>query len=111
MKKVILMGALFLLITGCSKSAPKCSDANTVKSVTELAIQELRKIIPAEDLTVNIEAIRTTGSDDKTGAQFCEGDAVLNSVKSPTVKGSKFPIKFKSELTDKKEHYVSFGFR
>lgn len=111
MKRLILIVMAVFTLSGCSKSAPKCSDAGTVKLASDIVKQEAQKMIPANDMTVKIDNIRTTGSDDKTGAQFCAGEALIDSVSMPAVKGTKLQITFKSELTDKKDQYVTVNFR
>lgn len=107
MKKIILIIAAISLITGCAKPAPKCSDEKTIGSVLQITKEQASKRVPLDDLVIKLEAIRTTGTDDKTGAQSCAGEIVMESKKMGNIPLPKIPITFKSEMTDTKEHYVS----
>ena len=107
MKEIVFMIAATILIIGCAKPAPKCSDEKTVNSVLQITKEQVSKRVPLDDLVIKLEAIRTTGADDKTGAQSCAGEIVMESKKMGNIPLPKIPITFKSELTDTKEHYVS----
>jgi hypothetical protein len=111
MKKLILVALLAMaaITTGCTQSAPGCSDERTVGSVVKIIKDKIglsaQSAEQQQQLKLTIDAIRTVKSDKGTGAQTCEGDLLMTSDKTGQVK---IPIEFKSELTDKKEHYVSY---
>lgn len=84
------------------KAAPKCSDEGTIKTAIDIFRAEALKSLPGLELLVTMDGIRTNGSDDKTGAQFCAGQGSISFPALPQVPGTTFPITFTSVLTDKK---------
>ncbi|MBN2287667.1 MAG: DUF1311 domain-containing protein [Tissierellales bacterium] len=113
--KIILKNIVFFLVMfgvamgfGCSKSAPECSNQQTIEMVKKITRDELvRSGFPREsldELTINLNAIRTRSKDDKTGKQECACDLVITSQEGDFLG----PITYTSELTDKKgEFYVT----
>lgn len=107
MRKAILTAMLLMAVavSGCSKAAPACSDQRTIDLVKQIAQQKLDAKTPGTKAVFGLEAIRTTGKDDKTGTQSCAGDFTIS---LPEINyNDKTGITFTSELTDKNEHYVS----
>lgn len=104
---LLLVAASLLVITGCSKSAPKCSDTETLDLVKKIAMEELEKQVDKEiasRISLGFEAIRTTDANEKTGAQQCAADLIVTGPAG----SNKLPITYKSERTDKAdEFYVS----
>ena len=97
---------ILVLVSGCSNSAPKCSDQKTIDLVLQIAKQELAKKLSQETLDkvgMNLDAIRTTESDEKTGKQKCAAQMIF---KGPGGE-SKADITYASEKTDKGEQYVT----
>lgn len=96
----IIGAALVAVITGCSSSAPKCADQKTIDLVVQIAKQEVAKAAGkdwADKVQFTLSAIRTTGTDDKTGAQKC---AATMLIKTPE-KEDQGDITYVSEKTDK----------
>lgn len=108
--KVILLSLLFFagfFFTGCSSSAPKCSDTETTDLVEQITRQELAKLYGQEasnGFQITLAAIRTTDINDKTGAQTCAADVTLKGADGT----HSAPITYTSELADKgDEFYVT----
>lgn len=110
MKKLILLIAAIMAIaaaSGCTKSAPSCSDPKTVELVKQIARKKIEKSAPGagEKTVIELDSITTTAKDDKTGAQSCKANITF---KIPEVKfESSDSIIYISEYTDNKEHLVS----
>ena len=84
----LVVSAVFLS-AGCSNSAPKCSDKETLDLVKEIAMDTLVEQIGrdfASKVSFAVNAIRTTDVNEKTGAQECaaeleiSGPAGVNSI-------------------------------
>lgn len=112
--KLALIAAAGLLVTGCGTKAPECSEQQVqdlvIKIVKDKMLEQMNNIYPmgipdqikanTENLKLTLEAIRTTASDEKTGAQQCAAD--LNAP------NGKIPLTYTVELTSKKgEFYVT----
>lgn len=105
--------SLLAIISACSTSAPKCADQKTIDLVLKIAQQEFDKKVGsqirkeiADKFSMALGAIRTTGAEEKTGAQACAAELIL---KNPMGE-DKLNITYKSEKTDNGEHYVTvFG--
>lgn len=100
---MIIVGAL----SGCSDTAPKCSDSETQDLVIEISKEELAKQAGkqvADSVTLKLSAIRTTDYNEKTGSQQCVADLELKGQG-----GTKsIEITYKTELTDDgDEFYVT----
>ncbi|MDO8444622.1 MAG: hypothetical protein Q7T53_00715 [Deltaproteobacteria bacterium] len=100
------------ILGGCSNAAPKCGDQQTVDTVIEIAGKEIAKQVGQEassQITLSVNAIRTTDFNKKTGAQSCAAQLVM---KGPNGEVP-IDITYTSEKTDKSgEVYVSvFGLK
>lgn len=110
MKKLISLVAAIVAIaavSGCTKSAPSCSDPKTVELVKQIARKKLDSRTPgaSEKTTIELDSITTTAKDDKTGAQSCKANITF---KIPEMKfETSDSIIYISEYTDNKEHLVS----
>lgn len=90
-----------LAISGCSNTVPACSDTVTVDLVKEIADREMaRQFGPnvASLFSYSVEAIRTTWTDEQTGAHECA--AQLTMTASNTGQTDEGPITYTVELTD-----------
>jgi len=104
MEKIIGLAvaiSLMAFLSACSNAAPLCSDEKTVNLVKEIALTKIP--IEKDKVVLTLESIRTTDTNKQTGKQSCAGDLI---VKTPDA-GFKFPLTYTSEVTDKKEHYVT----
>jgi hypothetical protein len=70
-----------LLLSGCSRSVPKCSDKETIKIVKQLLTDTIYEASPLlnavkEKLHIDfrLDAIRTKSTDKETGAHECAAD-------------------------------------
>ncbi|MBQ0753273.1 MAG: hypothetical protein KBT87_11140 [Gammaproteobacteria bacterium] len=110
MKKLTLSAiSLTALIAGCSATAPKCGDQETidlVKQILERNISSELGASMASTVTYDLTAIRTTRTDDQTGSHRCAAHLDLTaSTIGVTREG---PITYTVELTDKPgEFYVN----
>lgn len=99
--------ALLLWLSACSSSAPRCSDEETKELVKQIVVEELQKGLPSDavaKIEISVDAIRTTDTDEKTGAHSCA--AQLN-LKGPGG-AQKHDITYTSEKTDDgDEFYVT----
>ena len=90
-----------LLLAGCSKSAPECSDDQTKDLVLEIASNELVRQSGQEvrDLhTLSLSAIRTTDFKESTGAQTCAAELAITRIDDG--KSSSLSITYTVELAD-----------
>ena len=112
MKKInLLIGLVFIgIFSGCTDTAPKCSDDETQKLVIEISkkelIQQAGKSV-SDAITLTLSAIRTTDFNEKTGSQECAAQLDITGSEG----SDSLDITYKSELTDKgDEFYVTvFG--
>ena len=97
------------ILAGCSSSVPKCSDDETKGVVLEIVTEEMTNQIGAElsgKLKYALSAIRTTKSNEQTGAHECAAE--LNIIGPSETKP--FPITYTVENTDDGNFYVNvFG--
>lgn len=105
---VVLIGGL--LLAACSNSAPKCADKPTIDLVLQIAREEIVRQLGqpmVNQLEMRLDAIRTTASDSKTGAQQCAAQLIF---KGPAGE-SKSDITYKSERTDQdgRQYVTVFG--
>jgi hypothetical protein len=103
---VVMVGFL----NGCSQSVPTCSDTETTNLVLEIANNKVAEIYGPEaaaKIKLGIEAIRTTDTHDKTGANTCAANMSMLKETGQT----SFPITYTVEMTDNgEEFYVNvFG--
>lgn len=94
------------LVSACSNNVPKCSDPEAADLVLEITLDEIANSYGqarADELSLSLDAIRTTDENDKTGAFDCA--AVIDNGE-----GTEFPITYTVEVTDDKRTYVTvFG--
>lgn len=102
---VVLLSGIAAFAAGCSDPAPKCSDQRTIDLVFDITKQELRKTLPKEvidSITLNLNAIRTTAVDEKTGAQSCAAQLMIKGPRGEAPSD----ITYKSEKTDKDNRQI-----
>lgn len=98
------------ILSGCSQSVPACSDAEATDLVLEISNNKLVETYGAEyasKIKFGIDAIRTTDTHDKTGANTCAANISMTGENGQT----SFPITYTVEMTDNgEEFYVNvFG--
>lgn len=101
----VVLAALGLM-SACSNNVPSCSDSQATDLVIEITKDEIASQYGqtrANELTLTLDAIRTTDENEKTGAFDCAADLHSN-------EGSQFPITYTVETTDDGRVYVTvFG--
>jgi len=113
MKKIVLpLMVISLSVSGCSQTAPKCSDEETTNLVKEIADREMTNQLGVEAaklFSYTVGAIRTTATNEQTGAHECA--AQLGFTASSTGQTEEIPITYTVEVTDDgEEFYVNvFG--
>ncbi|MFD1007019.1 hypothetical protein [Oceanisphaera ostreae] len=111
MKGILLISCVGILlsISGCSQTVPKCGDTETVDLVKEIADSEMVSQLGSEAaklFTYSVDAIRTTSTNEQTGAHECSAD--LDVTAKNNNKTSRLPITYTVEITDSGEHlYVN----
>ncbi len=110
MKKIIVPLILSALaVSGCSQSVPKCGDDEVIVLVKQIADEEMHSQLGAELAKLfayDVDAIRTTATNDKTGAHECAAE--LSITASNTGQTNKVAITYTVEMTDNgKEFYVN----
>lgn len=100
---VIAFTFLAFIFTGCSNSAPKCSDDSTVDLVKDIVRGQLAKTITygkkeASQVELIIDAIRTTDVNEETGCQNCAAQLIIKNTKGISSKPLDFT--YISEKTD-----------
>jgi hypothetical protein len=112
MKLGLIITSVFVgsILVGCSDSVPMCSDTETTNLVSEIANDKLVETYGKEyasKIKLGIEAIRTTDTNEKTGANTCAADMSMSGGNGQT----SFPITYTVEVTDNgDEFYVNvFG--
>lgn len=116
MKKILyttLLSASSLLLTGCGNNVPKCSDKDTTDLVKQISNDEMVNQMGkdfAAKISYNVEAIRTTDENEKTGAFECAADLKITASNGIS---NKLPITYTVEGTDDgKQFYVNvFGLK
>ncbi|MEQ5818101.1 hypothetical protein [Halomonas sp. SCS19] len=105
--KFIYAGAVIVAATilgGCSQSAPKCSDNETVALVKEITRDGLVSQFGQEvsdSIQLEVDAIRTTDFNDKTGSQQCAAQLTIKSQGDTETAD----ITYTSELADNGEKF------
>lgn len=101
----VIISTVVVLLIGCSKEPPKCSDESTIKLVRQIILEK----IGAEGLTekeiqetIKIEYPRAAALDKNIKKYSCEAKLVA---------GGKYelPISYESQLDDKSQHIVSLA--
>ena len=100
-----------MTLSACTESVPKCGDSGATELVIQIADREMINQLGEEEakiFTYAVEAIRTTKTNQKTGAHECAADLKIN-VKNG--KSQSLPITYTVEKTDDGENiYVNvFG--
>lgn len=107
MKKLIIPVILStVVIAGCSQSVPKCSDTETTDLVKQISDREMVNqlgIEAAKMFSYKVGAIRTTSTNEQTGAHECA--AQLNVTASNTGEMTELPITYTVEVTDNGEEF------
>ncbi|MEM0516370.1 hypothetical protein WCN91_13270 [Pseudoalteromonas sp. YIC-827] len=99
-------------ISGCSQSVPPCGDSDSTELVKQIANDEMINQLgakTAEQFEYDVIAIRTTHTNEQTGAHECAAELDISS--TITGKSESIPIEYTVEATDDGEHiYVNvFG--
>lgn len=105
-KFIIPLAISTLVITGCSTSIPKCSDEETIDLVKQIADREMANQLGAETaklFSYTVNAIRTTNTNEKTGAHECAAQLQINA--SNTGQANEIPITYTVEITDNKDEF------
>lgn len=106
MLRYIFLAAGAVTLAGCSASAPKCSDDETVDLVKEIANDEMINQLGPEMgklFSYSVSAIRTTHSDEKTGSFECAAQLEIKA--SNTNQTNEIPIEYTVEITDNEEEF------
>lgn len=93
MKKIILIGSIFLL-SACGDNTPQCNSSDTI----ETAVSIIKRQFAQMNFTkVEIKNIRTTGKDKDVGISQCAADVDLG-----YSSGANYtkPITYTTQLTD-----------
>lgn len=113
----ILINIIFLFVlfiaSGCTKSVPKCGDANVLSLALDI-VREKAKLniellaaassIPTSDeYNLGIYGIRTTSVDSQTGANTCAADLTIKDDNNQVA--GKAPMIYKVEKTDDGENF------
>ncbi len=105
MKNVLLVMGLSSLLVGCGGGAPACSDTETKDLVRQIASEEMAKQIggeAAKQFSYKVNAIRTTDTNEKTGANECAAQLEVIASNGGT---NELPIEYTVEVTDDKEEF------
>lgn len=100
-KTVITFLAVLVFVSGCAKSVPKCSDSRVTDLVAEIADREMKNQIGEDDASgfkYTVGAIRTTATNEQTGAHECAAELGINH--EPTGESSDLQITYTVEVTD-----------
>ncbi len=93
--------------TGCSQSVPGCNSDSAVQLVKQIAGEELERQVGsdlAREFSFAVEAVRTTRTDEQTGAHDCAAELHMHGISE----SNNLPIEFTVENTDDGEHvYVN----
>lgn len=107
--KYFCLVTLLFLISGCTNAVPKCSDRETTDLVIEIADDEMTKQLGADASSLfsySVRTIRTTNTNEKTGAHKCAAQLEITSTKTDAA--NEIPITYTVELTDDgTEFYVN----
>lgn len=106
MKIISTLNALLIAITliGCSNTAPKCSDQETLDTIVQIARGEIEKQAgkeTASKVKIELTAIRTTDTNEKIGSFACasEINVIVDGISNKT------PITYTVELIDDGEQF------
>ena len=95
-----------VLMSGCAKEPPKCSDEATFNLVRQIVIEQLgnREGVTDKELQENIriELPRASAFDEKIKKYTCEAKLVAGAA-------MELPVTYESQLDDKNEHIVTVG--
>lgn len=102
---VCIFGSIVVL-GGCSNSVPTCSDKRTTDLAIDITKGELKKQLGAalvQSIKFSVDSIRTTDTNDKTGAFKCAAELKMAGPEKENV----VPIWYTVEATDDGNFYVS----
>lgn len=106
MKKVKFAIVACLLVSGCAKEPPKCSDEETFSLIRQIIIEKVggEKGITGEEIKNNmkIELPRASAFDEKIKKYSCEAKLIAGGT-------IELPITYESQLDDNNQHIVSVG--
>ena len=107
LKKLTIISTIAILsLTGCGKEAPKCSDKETIDTLTGIFFEQAGLETSSDKLEIEIKDIRTSSFDKETGSYTCNASMYFDN-KMTSLKGT-LPLTYKTELLDNgKEFYVS----
>lgn len=100
-----LIVATGLILSGCSGTAPKCSDDEIVSLVKEIVKEQAVRGLgarAAESLHYSLSAIRTTGVNKQTGANSCAAQLTITS------KSMTFGDYMDNSSNEKEEHSITY---
>lgn len=103
---IIFATAALIAISGCSKSVPKCGDTETTDLVKDITDREMTRQYGADSASLfsySVEAVRTTWTDEQTGAYECAAQLVMSA--NNTGQSEEAPITYTVELTDDGEEF------
>jgi len=109
MKSGLIITAIFVTgaLTGCSQSVPLCGDSETTELVIEISNQKIESVYgkeKASEIDLAVESIRTTDTNEKTGAFSCAANLSMSGPKGKDT----LPITYTVEMTDNgDEFYVN----
>lgn len=100
----VVVAATTVLLSGCAKEPPKCSDPVTIGLAKDILLEGLPKEIrdsPALDLKsrINLELPRATGLDEKIHLYSCEANLKLGAANAT--------VNYGSQLDDRGAHLVT----
>ncbi len=100
-----------MLLVGCAKEAPKCSDPETLSAVRGIIVGQFGTENPAAKLSkkdrdekIQIQNPRAESFDEKIKKYSCEANLLI--AFRPSGESLQMPIKYESQLDDSKEHLV-----
>ena len=103
---VIMCALIAILLSGCSKEPPKCSDDKTTALVRKIILDQIHgseKLSEKEiQEIVKIEFPRASAFDEKIKKYSCQGKLISGGT-------YELPITYDSQLDDKGQHIVSVG--
>ncbi|MBH2020439.1 MAG: hypothetical protein I8H91_13045 [Burkholderiales bacterium] len=105
-RSIIVVLLLAVVVAGCAKEPPKCSDESTFSLIRQIIVDQLggREGVTDTELQENmkIELPRASAFDEKIKKFSCEAKLIA---------GGKIqlPITYESQLDDRNQHIVSVG--
>ncbi|GKW50443.1 hypothetical protein [Halomonas sp. NCCP-2165] len=103
---IIFATVAMIAISGCSSSVPKCGDTETTDLVKDIADREMARQYGTDFASLfsySVESVRTTWTDEQTGAHECAAQLVMSA--SNTGQSEEAPITYTVEVTDDGEEF------